>query len=485
MAIAAGLAGAGLASSIYGGITANKMQKRALGEYQAQIAAAVAELEKVGIPSIEAQRIILQSPELVGLENIPEQIRSEFATIETNPELKDLQYRNLHKLEESADTGMTETEALNREMEGRKVSSEAQARKGQILQELGARGQRGGGQELALQQMANQDSMNRLEMEGLARRASAEQNRLSALGQLSNVAGSMQASEFGQAAQKAGAIERLNQSNLGNRMSVEQRNLQRRQDLENVRTGTSNQQEMHNKALIQQDYQNRINKAQAIANARTGGASNVMAGQNALAQGQRQMYGGIGQGLMQMGGAFAGQSSKTNKDPSDVSGFQFDQNEEGTVSNPRNADGGLIHAEDGNFESSGEGDVATTGDGNFAGDRVDAKINEGEMIINIPQQQRLLELLQGYRSLEDLGDEPLVMDKSGQAPQPMQGDTPPIKMANGGRVKNNDDGLARGMMDEYAKMSEHDNKLKEASGNTRKRIKALEVLLNVNKKIRK
>jgi hypothetical protein len=41
-------------------------------------------------------------------------------------------------------------------------------------------------------------------------------------------------------------------------------------------------------------------------------------------------------------------------------------------------------------------------------DRVDAKVNDGEAILNIPQQQRLMDFIRGELDLTELGDEDIV-----------------------------------------------------------------------------
>ena len=72
-------------------------------------------------------------------------------------------------------------------------------------------------------------------------------------------------------------------------------------------------------------------------------------------------------------------------------------------------DGGTYYnAEDGDlmYKSDNDGDIVQ-GD-SFAGDRVDAKLNSGEMVLNVSQQQRLMDLLRGKADIEDLGDKDIV-----------------------------------------------------------------------------
>ena len=62
----------------------------------------------------------------------------------------------------------------------------------------------------------------------------------------------------------------------------------------------------------------------------------------------------------------------------------------------------------------------------FEGDRVDAKINSGEMVLTIEQQQRLMELLKGLRDLKGLGDEDIIEPAGGGLPP--EGMMPPEGM---------------------------------------------------------
>jgi hypothetical protein len=82
-------------------------------------------------------------------------------------------------------------------------------------------------------------------------------------------------------------------------------------------------------------------------------------------------------------------------------------------SNPFSAeDGGLYqgteYAEDGTvmFDSNGEG--AVVGGDSYERDRVDARLNSGEAVLNAAQQQRLLDLLRGKESVDSLGEDDII-----------------------------------------------------------------------------
>ena len=67
--------------------------------------------------------------------------------------------------------------------------------------------------------------------------------------------------------------------------------LNKKQELNKIQ----NQQETYNKQLLQQDYQNRLAKAQSLANAYTGAGSQAAAAGATQAANTTAMWQGIGQ----------------------------------------------------------------------------------------------------------------------------------------------------------------------------------------------
>jgi len=100
---------------------------------------------------------------------------------------------------------------------------------------------------------------------------------------------------------------------------------------------------------------------------------------------------------------------------------EFDQNNETNLLNDlemlygnKLQNGGLAYrdggcttrAEDGSLMYESDGDVV--GGDSYAGDRVDAKLNSGEIVLNAPQQQRLMDILRGQEDLTALGEEDII-----------------------------------------------------------------------------
>lgn len=82
------------------------------------------------------------------------------------------------------------------------------------------------------------------------------------------------------------------------------------------------------------------------------------------------------------------------------------------MKNPAYACGGVHsgtkRAEDGDIMFDSQGDGAVVGGDSFERDRVDARLNSGEAVLNVAQQQRLMDILRGEESVDSLGDEDIV-----------------------------------------------------------------------------
>ena len=81
--------------------------------------------------------------------------------------------------------------------------------------------------------------------------------------------------------------------------------------------------------------------------------------------------------------------------------FQMQRPENALGSYQPFADGGM-------YASDGMGDIVDSGMDSYADDRVDAKINDGEAILNVPQQQRFMDLVRGKISVDELGNDDIV-----------------------------------------------------------------------------
>lgn len=142
-----------------------------------------------------------------------------------------------------------------------------------ILQDAAARGISGSGIELASQMSNQQGNATRLANQGFQSAADANARHMQAVNSLSNMD-----------SQKAAAQDAINQFNAANRQSVENmnvgarnsaaaQNLAEKQRIADANVMTKNAQEMYNKGLYQQDFENRFGKGQALSSANLGQAS--------------------------------------------------------------------------------------------------------------------------------------------------------------------------------------------------------------------
>jgi hypothetical protein len=165
--------------------------------------------------------------------------------------------------------------------------------------------------ELATRLKSSQDAQQQAAEQAEARAAMAFANKQSALDKIANLSGQMRTQDVGEQTQKAQAADLINQFNLQQRAGQTQRDLDRKnqaqaanlankQAISNEGTNTRNMQEQYNKELIQQQYQNQVQKA--------GGAANAMQAKGNLLQNQAQAQQG---GYLQMlGGAMKMAGSK-------------------------------------------------------------------------------------------------------------------------------------------------------------------------------
>ena len=174
------------------------------------------------------------------------------------------------------------------------VNQQDRGRREAILQNLGARGMRGGGQELLAQLQSAQSAADRQSQSGLDIAGMSQQRALDALSQSGQLAGQLRSQDFGEQAQKANAADVISKfnaqnqqqanltnagaqnqfalnraqgnaaaqnTNIGNTMAVNQSNLARSQDIANQNTAAQNTRSQARAALPQQNFQNQMSVA--------------------------------------------------------------------------------------------------------------------------------------------------------------------------------------------------------------------------------
>ena len=253
----------------------------------------VARLEAIGIPSIEAQRIALEAPELVGLLEAEALGPSRFEEIQMDPRLQAAQMAALEDVSGIAQTGLGAADELALEEIRRRASGQAQAQRATALQQMQERGMGDSGALLAAQLQAGQSAADMASMQGMQQAAQAQQARMAALGQQANMASGMQEQMLGLDIRKASADDLIKQFNAQNRQSVQERNLDAMQNIKNMGTATRNQMEVANKGLIPQQFQMQMARATGQNQASQNLAEQYMGQAQAAQQGQQAMVGGI------------------------------------------------------------------------------------------------------------------------------------------------------------------------------------------------
>lgn len=288
-----------IVSSIFGGGNAGQDEMRKANRLMQDN---IARLEAIGIPTIEAQRIALEAPELVGVLEAEQLGPSRFEEIQMDPRLQAAQMAALEDVSGIAKTGLGAEDRLALEEIRRQAAGQAQAQRATALQQMQERGLGDSGASLVAQLGAGQQAADTAAMQGMRQAAQAQQARMAALGQQGSMAAQMQGQQLQLAGQKASAADAIAQFNAQQRMGVQSQNLAARQAIANQAAATRNQQEMYNKGLIQQQFQNQMAKATGVTGAQSSLAQQMQQ-QAAAAQGAQQA---MTSGLINAGATVAG-----------------------------------------------------------------------------------------------------------------------------------------------------------------------------------
>lgn len=309
-ALSGGLSAAG---SIAGGIMGNKAAKKQSAAAQAMFNAQMARLEGLQIPDIEKQKIVLKELSSQGVftpeqEQAIQQQITEMESISVDPRLKAAQMNALQTLSQMGQTPFDATEKAEMNQMRREVAGQEEARQKSILQSLAQRGMLGSGQELAQRLSSSQGSADRASQQSDALTAMAQRRMLESVAQAGNMATNMNTQEFDQQAQTKRAQDVINQFNTQNSRDVQMRNigaknvagadaLANKQRIADENIATQNKQEMYNKGLLQQKFENEYRKATGAASAYGDQAGRLYDQVANKAQSTMNMYSGAGQAL--------------------------------------------------------------------------------------------------------------------------------------------------------------------------------------------
>lgn len=243
---------------------------------------ALAAMQAVELPDIEKMQLELEGMVQQGKLSPEEaqlflQEKSQMNGVSTDPKLMQAQLDALSGLQDiSNSNGLTLGDKAKLSDIQSQENAQARGQREAILQSAQARGLGGSGISLMAQLQNQQDSATRASKRGTDVAAAAQDRALQALMQSGNLGGQIQENQFNQKAQVAKANDAINQFNTQNmqqtgnlntglRNTAQAANLAEKQRVADSNVGTRNQQQMHNKGLYQQQFNNELAKAGGMA----------------------------------------------------------------------------------------------------------------------------------------------------------------------------------------------------------------------------
>ncbi len=274
----------------------------------------------VNVPDPEQQKVILQRFVQQGtldpkLEQAVLQGASELEKIKTDPRLKQSQLKALSSLEDIGSSGgLTLSDQANLQKGLNDVAVADRGRREAIADNMQRRGLSGSGFDQAAQLRNQQDATNLQSQQQLQTLGSARDRALQAITQGGSLAGQLRSQDYGEQKDLAGARDSIanfnaralagvNHSNVGYQNEAQAANLKARQDIANANVGIANQQELHNKDVYQQQFDNQARKAGGLAGQNTILSNKYDQAADRTASG----WAGAGSSVAQAGGAY-GQS---------------------------------------------------------------------------------------------------------------------------------------------------------------------------------
>ncbi len=246
---------------------AEMLQNRALQEFL-----------KINVPDPEEQKVVFDEFVNQGqlspvLQQAISQDPSQFEKIVTNAKYQNSQNKALAELEEIGNSGglrLQDKAALQESLQGQQVRDRANRQA--IGAEAARKGQGGSGFEIASKLQAQQGTSDQAANNSLKIAGLAQDRALQAIEAGGNLAGKYRGQDFQEQSAKASAADRINQFNTENLRGVNaanvglknralEQNLANKQDISNKNTALKNSQQVHNKGLVQQQYDNQLKRA--------------------------------------------------------------------------------------------------------------------------------------------------------------------------------------------------------------------------------
>lgn len=282
---------------------------------------ALAQYQQIKDPTVESGKVSNLPQETVQGTLTPEQIQavdqdpSAYNNISLDPASRQAMVQALEGFRGISDSGGLDANAkLGIQQTLDATQRQSQGEQGAVQHAAQAMGQGGGDFDLTQRAIAAQGASNNAATQGLQQAAEAEANREAALGSMASIGGAINASDYGQEANKAQAQNTINATNQGyrnaantgnvaNDMASKQFNISNAQGVNAANTASNQNNVYYNASLPQQKFNNEIAKANGMAGVTSGQAN---AAQQAAAN-QSAMWGKlIGAGGTIAGGIYGG-----------------------------------------------------------------------------------------------------------------------------------------------------------------------------------
>lgn len=321
--IAAGVVAGG---ALAGGIMGSNAKKAAQAKADSIAQQASDTYTDLDIPTIQSQQVQLQQIANAGnltpdQEATFQQNQSLLNAYQQNPEAVTAQMQALKQLQKiGSEGGLTAADRAQMNQIQNQLGNQEKSARNALVQNYAQRGMAGSGVQLAAELSGNQGETQAAADQGFNVAAQAQQRALQAIQGAGQLGTGLESQQFGQAATMAGQQNAINQFNTANAQNIagqnvqranyaQERNLNNQQQINAQNTGLGNQEEVYNKGLYQQQYNNQLQKASGQANALGKQANMAQSSGNAAAD----LYSGIGNAVSKGGTAvgnyFAGAPS--------------------------------------------------------------------------------------------------------------------------------------------------------------------------------
>ena len=225
----------------------------------------------------------LATPDVQWQDFVPEEYRyqgdytpqmAQYEKIQEDAATRQKQLESLGAMQEMAKTGLSAQDELGYDQARQLGAQMSRAGTETALQDARRRGISGGGQEVAMREMANQAGAERARQAAMEQAANAAQQRAAYQQIYSSSLGNLRGQDYNAAQANADIINRFHQMNTAEQNAAQQANLANRQAIGNTNVSTRNQATQGNlqgrQDTAQQGYQNQLSRLQGISDAGQG-----------------------------------------------------------------------------------------------------------------------------------------------------------------------------------------------------------------------